>query len=136
MAITRAETRIQFGAANSTSLVSGAAKSSDTVSLATTTVMLGITIKVDNKGTPASGDTCTVYMLPSAGDPDGVSTDEHASNSHGILLAVLNTNLEDPAIRSLEIPSAFQSAQFRFLNNAASNSYTISAVLTEVKQSS
>jgi hypothetical protein len=35
-----------------------------------------ITLKADNSGTPASGDTVDFYALLSCGDPDGSGGDE------------------------------------------------------------
>ena len=54
--------------------------------------------------TPASGDTVDFYILYTTGDPDGAATDEYDTVAHAMHVTTLDTNSEDPARKTVEIP--------------------------------
>jgi len=66
-------------------------------------------VEADNAGTPASGDTCVVYIARSNGDiADAAGGDDFDSDEHGEQVAVLdtyasNTPGEDPARKSIPV---------------------------------
>jgi len=135
MAITRVETKVLFGTANSISITTGSTNTSDLITLDATCVGGSITIKADNAGTPASGDTVDVYVLLSSGDPDGAAAaDEFASADvyHSKFIGTLDTNITDPAIRTLNYPAIPQAGKLYTKNNGAS-SVTFSAVIEEMR---
>ena len=131
MAITHTETRVQFSSSDSTSISSGSNATSDAVTVDATCFQASMTLKADNGGTPAGGDTVDVWLLGSAGDPDGTGTHEYATTEQGLFLGTLDTNADDPAIRTVDIPMPLQNLKVYAVNNASSNSITFSAVLLE-----
>lgn len=104
MAITRTETQITWSSSNSVSVTAGGTQTSDAVTLDDTCVSASVTLKADNSTTPASDDIINVWWLMSAGDPDGASTVEYDTPGHALLLATLDTSVEDPAIRTVALP--------------------------------
>jgi len=66
-------------------------------------------VEADNSGTPASGDTCVVYIARSNGDiANAAGSDDFDSDEHGELIMVLdtyasNTPGEDPARKTLPV---------------------------------
>lgn len=131
MAITRQETQVTWTAANSVSVTAGSNQTSDEINLDASCVAAQISLKADNAGTPASGDTISFYLLQTSGDPDGASTDEFDTVGHAILLTVLDTNSEDPAGRTVPLPIPQKGAKLYAASAAASNSITVSATITE-----
>lgn len=73
MAITKSETQITWAAANNLSVAASGNGTSDAFSFDTASLLAMITLKADNNGTPAAGDTVTFYLLYTTGDPDGAS---------------------------------------------------------------
>lgn len=137
MPITRNETKVLFGGANSVSIASLGSNVSDLITLDTTCISASLTIKADNAGTPATGDTVDVYVLLSSGDPDGAAVaDEFASADtvHARFLCQLDTATSDPAIRTVDYPFVPQAGKLFAVNNGAS-SVTFSAVIEEVRSS-
>ena len=137
MPLTRNETKVLFGAANSVSIGVAGSNISDTITLDTTCVDAAITVKADNAGTPVAGDTVDVYVLLSAGDPDGAAVaDEFASADgvHSQFLCQLDTNTSDPAAATVQYPAVPQAGKLYAVNNGAS-SVTFSAVIEELRSS-
>lgn len=134
MAITRAETQVTWPtAANSISVTSGSNQTSEGITLDDTCVGAAVTLKADNDGTPAAGDTIDFYILYSAGDPDGAAADEYDTPGagHPQFLAKLDTNTEDPAITTVPISHVPKKAKIYASSNAATNSITVSATIEE-----
>lgn len=135
MAISHAKTQVKWPTnANTTSIAFGAPQNSEEVTLSTNAIARQLSVKVDNAGTPGAGDTATVYLLRTSGDPDADAdvTDELDTDDHGLWLMQLDTNLDDPAIRTVDVPTAFEKCKVRIVNNSAADSYTCSAQFEEV----
>jgi len=125
------EIQVQWSSANSVSVSSGSAQTSDVFSFSGGAVDAVATVKADNAGTPASGDTVDFYLLLSAGDPDGSGANEFPNDdSDGHFLARLDTNADDPAIATVAIPVGVQGKIYA-KSNASSNSITVSACINE-----
>lgn len=134
MAITRNELKVLFGTNNTVSIATVSTDTSDLITLGATTVSASITVKADNAGTPAAGDTVDVYVVLSSGDPDGAAiADEFASEdtTHARFLGQLNTNVTDPALATFPYPVTPQAGKLYTSNNGAS-SVTFSAVVEEM----
>jgi hypothetical protein len=123
---------IKWAGARTISIGAGAATVSDAF-LFSGNAIGGIgTFKADNAGVPASGDTVDVYILGSAGDPDGAGVNELASAdaTHGNYLTTLDTNVTDPALRTPSVP-AYVEGKIRAVNNGAS-AVTFSGIIKEL----
>ena len=133
MAVTHNEVDLTWDTGSATnSLAASTGESSDVLTLNATCVGASITIKADNAGTPASGDTLDCYARYSCGDPDGDSTDEHDTIGHAVYLGTIDTNSEDPGILTVPLNPNVISLQLYTYNNGAS-SMTVSAVVCEVR---
>ena len=132
MAVSRSELQVTWAtAANSSSISSGSNENSEAFTFSATTFDAIVQLKADNDGTPASGDTVDFYVLYTSGDPDGASTDEYDTDSHGTWLATLDTNTEDPAGTHVEI-SVAKGGKIRAVNNSGGRAITVSATITEI----
>ncbi len=118
---------------NSKSVAGAGNATSEIFGLSATAISRAITIKADNAGTPASGDTVDVYLLATCGDPDGSSADEYpAGDKHGQFIGVLDTNAVDGDKITTELsPAAIKDGKLYAKNNAASNAIVVSAVINE-----
>ncbi len=133
MPLTRVETKVLFAAANSVTITSGATNTSDIVTLDPTCVDASITLKADNQGTTVSGDTVTVFVLLSSGDPDGAAVaDEYASadSTHARRLGTIDTFVTDPGLITFPYPKTPVKGKLYAVNNGAS-SVIFSAVVEE-----
>jgi hypothetical protein len=133
MALSRQEVQVKWSASDSTSVSSASTATSDEVSIDATSVARELYVKADNGGTPAAGDTIEIRILANAGDPDADadSADEFGTSENAVVVAVLDTNAEDPVVYG-PIPIPFgQSFKVHVTNNAASNSITVSAQMNE-----
>jgi len=117
-------------AANSTSVSSSGNATSEEPTLSDTAFMRTVTLKADNDGTPASGDTISFYAMYTNGDPDGASTDEFDTAAHAELLAVLDTNGEDPAIKTVEL-LVTKGLKLYAVNDSSGRAITVSAEIEE-----
>lgn len=133
MAVTHTEIQVTWSASNSVSVSAASAQTSDIETFDTTAVDAMITLKADNNGTPANGDTVDFYVLYSTGDPDGASTDEFDTATQGTFLCTLNTAVDDPAIKTVPLRTAASEFKVYAVNNAASNAITVSAGWVEVR---
>lgn len=136
MAITHNEVKITWDTGSNTDTIATAtATSSDDFSFNTAAVAAGITLKADNQGTPASGDTVDFYLLYSAGDPDAAaSADEFASTNHPVWIGQIDTNDGiNPAVLSVgNIDVTFKKMRLYTVNNGAST-VIVGAVVTEIR---
>lgn len=133
MAITKPSTQVEWSAADTISVTSGATQTSDAVTIDATTVGLSLTVKADNAGTPASGDTISVYVLHSTGDPDVDPDSADEYDDPGTLVAVLDTNANDPAIKTVMLNPTIKKMKVKVVSGAASNSITCSAQIMETR---
>ena len=130
MAITKTERQIKFATANTKSISAGGNDTSDAITGVADEILITQTIKADNAGTPASGDTVDVYVMKTAGDPDADpdSADEYPDVNHLDHLCTLDTNATDPAITTKQFSVAGCTAwKLYFESNAATNSITVSS---------
>ena len=131
MAIANNELQILWATASSKSVAAGASETSDAIAFSATCFDAMITLKADNAGTPASGDTVDFYALPTCGDPDGAGADEYPSDENdGTFLVRLDTNANDPAVSTVSI-SVAKGVKILASSNAASNAIVVSACINE-----
>ena len=131
MAVANNEQQVTWSSSNSVSVSAGSSQTSDAVTFSSTAFDGMATLKADNNGTPASGDTVDFYALLSCGDPDGASADEYPNDdSDGIFLARLDTNVDDPALATVGVPIA-KGMKIYAKSNASSNAITVSACINE-----
>ena len=137
MAISQNEIQVEWSGSDSQSVSSGGSNNSDTATLSATAIKRGVLLKADNGGTPAAGDDIHFYALVTTGDPDADpdSADEFSSDGYGIPLAVVKTDVDDPALVYAELPLAISAVQIRAESQAGSNSITVSAQILEVLNS-
>jgi hypothetical protein len=131
MAVANNEIQVTWSSANSKSVSAGTTEKSDALSFSATAFDAMVTLKADNNGTPAAGDTVDFYALVSCGDPDGSGSDEYPNDdSDGQFLARLDTNADDPAISTVVLPVA-KGVKITAVSNASSNAITVSACINE-----
>lgn len=131
MAVGTNEVQVQWSAANSLSISASSNATSDAAALSATAFARAVQLKADNSGTPASGDTVDFYLLGSLGDPDGASTEEYETAGHAQHLCRLDTNVEDPAGRIVQIPATLEDLKIRAVNNSAGRAIVVSATVLE-----
>lgn len=132
MALGVTEKQVTWSSSDSVSVSSSSNATSDAITNTSGTVFQAkIELKADNDGTPASGDTVDFYLLESLGDPDGASTEEYATTTHGQHLARLDTNTSDPAIAVVHVPGPFYKFKIYAVNNSSARAQTVSACLLE-----
>jgi hypothetical protein len=131
MALANNEIQVQWSGSNSVSVGAAGSQTSDVFTFSQTAFDAMITLKADNAGTPAAGDTVEFYLLATCGDPDGAGSDEFPPNSgDGLLLAVLDTYVNDPAVRTVACPIA-KSGKLYARNNSSGRAITVSACVNE-----
>lgn len=133
MAITKAEVQITWAAANSQSVAAGGNATSDAFTFNAAAFSAMLTVKADNNGTPASGDTVDFYLLYTTGDPDGASTDEYDSTTQGTYLGQLDTFVTDPAQRTITVNPSAKGGKIYAVNSSAGRAITVSAVVYETR---
>ena len=135
MAITRAENQVTWSASNSVSVAANNSQTSDIVTIDATTINARITLKADNSTTPAADDQIFFWVLESSGDPDGASTDEYSTSAHGTFLAALDTQVDDPAVKTVDLPLPQKGLKIYAEGTTAgtTNAVTVSATITEQK---
>lgn len=133
MAITITETQVTWGAANSVSVTAGSSQTSDAFTLDATCIAAAVSLKADNSTTPASDDIIYFWLLQTSGDPDGTGSDEYDTTGHALLLAVLRTNTEDPAIKTVPLPIPAKGGKIyaEGITAGTTNAITVSATITE-----
>lgn len=132
MPITKQARQVYWAGAVTVSVAAGGAATSDAITPGADAVGAILQVKADNTGTPAAGDTLDVYLLMTAGDPDAATdvADEYDTINHGLFLMRLDTSADDPALKSVEIPTAMKGYKVRVVNNGAS-AMTVSAQVYE-----
>lgn len=105
MASSKVETQIQWSGADSKTVSANTIQWSDAFTPNAEDWDGSLQVSADNAGTPASGDTCDVYVAWSNGDLLGDSgndydTDEHAEWVGRLDTYGTNTPGEDPARRT------------------------------------
>lgn len=131
MGWTNNETQVQWSAANSLSIASGATGTSDAFTIDQTCITLGITCKVDNDGAPASGDTVDFYLLSGTYDPDGSGAVEYGTTVQDIWLARLDTSVTDPSQTTVFLPCAITGGKIYCKNNSGGRAQTVSVTILE-----
>jgi len=124
------EIQITWSAANSLSIAFGANVTSDAFTYSTDSSFAHLQLKADNDGTPAAGDTVDFFLLLTCGDPDGAGADEYDTLNHAIPLGRLDTNSEDPALRTVNCPIV-KGGKLYAKNNSAGRAITVSACILE-----
>lgn len=127
MAIAKTQTQVEWASADTKAVTTGSNATSDAVAIADNAIAGSLTIKADHSGSPASGDEILAYVLYTTGDPDvdPDSADEYDTPGH-VLPIVLDTNTEDPAIKTIPIDPAATGFKLRVENDGAST-ITVSA---------
>lgn len=109
MAASLVEEQIQWASSDSKTVSAATIQWSDAKSVTAGYWDPVIQVEADNAGTPASGDTCVVYIARSNGDiANAAGADDFDSDEHGEQIMYLdtygsNTPGEDPARKSLAI---------------------------------
>ena len=124
------EVQVTWSAANSLSIAAGNNATSDVFAFSTNGSFAHIRLKADNNGTPAAGDTVSFFLLLTCGDPDGDGADEYDTVNHAIPLGTLDTNAEDPALRTVNCPMV-KGGKLYAVNNSAGRVITVSACILE-----
>ena len=137
MAITRTETQVTWSAANSATCGADTSTLSDVVSLDATCWEAQVSLKASNTTTAATDDQIYIWLLQSSGDPDGTGTAEYDTNLHGLLLGVLDTFKEQPAIKTAQIPLPQENLKFfaEGTSTGSTNAIVVSATITEHRAS-
>jgi len=133
MALTRLERQITWSAASSVSVTAAGQQTSDVLALNADCAIAAITLKADNAGTPAAGDSIDFYLAATAGDPDGAGANEYPTAGHLFPLATIDTNVDDPGIMTVEMPAVPQTFQIVAKSNASANGITVSATVEELR---
>jgi len=131
MPITTNEVQVLWSASASQSVTASSNATSDAFSINQTCFQASIELKADNESTPGAGDTVTFYLLATLGDPDGATTDEYGTTTQDIPLGTLDTNADDPAIRTVHLGMPLKGGKIYAVNNASSNAITVSACILE-----
>lgn len=109
MGLSRVQSQVLWSAATSKTLTTASRADSDAYTFDSTDVGCSVQIKVDNQGTPASGDVLNVYIkwtngdVAGAGGSDTYDTDEYAQYLCVIDTYATNTPGEDPAVKTVPI---------------------------------
>jgi len=103
---------------------------SDIFTFSTNGSFAHIQLKADNDGVPAAGDTVDFFLLLTCGDPDGAGADEYDTPDHAIPLGTLDTDADDPAIRTVNCPMV-KGGRLYVRNNSAGRDITVSACILE-----
>ncbi len=136
MALTNTETQIQWSASDTQSVTNGSNNTSDAYTFDATAISASVSMKADNAGTPASGDTITFYALYSNGDTDNTGgSDEYDTTEQGHVLAVVDTNADDPAQKTAQLDVTRKGCKIYAVSGASSNSIEVSCRVTEKRSS-
>lgn len=124
---------VTWSASSTKSLTSNTTReASDAVSINADAVQASLQVKVDNSGTPASGDTVDLWISWSP-DASVYDTEEHAQFLGRLDTYATNDPGEDPAQRTYTLDVSGKQS-FKLLargNQAASRNVTLSAIYNE-----
>ena len=123
---------VQWSASSTKSLNSTSRFDSDAVSIHVDAVQASLQVKVDNSGTPASGDYVDLWIKWSP-DATEYDTDEHAMFLGRLDTVAANDPGEDPATRTFDLNvSGKQSFKLTSkANQGGTRAITISAIYNE-----
>lgn len=124
------EIQIEWTGASSLSIAAAANATSDAFTFSDNSSFAHIQLKAKNDGTPAAGDTVDFFLILSCGDPDGAGAAEYDTVGHAIPLGTLDTNAEDPALRTVNCPIVL-GGQLYAVNNSAGRAITVSSCILE-----
>ena len=124
------EIQITWAAADDDSIAAAGNSTSDVFAFSTNGSFAHIQLKANNDGAPAAGDTVSFFLLLTCGDPDGAGADEYDTVGHAIPLGTLDTNAEDPALRTVNCPMV-KGGRLYAVNNSAGRAITVSACILE-----
>lgn len=131
MALGNTEIQVQWSSSDSKSVTAATTEASDVFTYAAGASEAMVTLKADNAGTPASGDTVDFYLAASCGDPDGASTEEYPANvAHMIYLGTIDTYTQDAECLTVVLPVTVK-GKIVAKSNAASNAITVSACINQ-----
>ena len=130
MALSRNQVQITWSSAGSVSVPAGGTATSDLIGLSPAAIRSQIQVKADHADYPAVGDTVEFWLLQTLGDPDGADADEYDTERRAVLLAVLDTCEDDPALTTAGLPVPAKGAKLLAKNNAA-HAVTVSAIVLE-----
>lgn len=123
--------------ANSKSVAANTDETSEEYNLNATCIAARITLKADNSTTPASDDVIHFFLIETTGDPDAdpESADEFGTAGHSLRLASLDTNAEDPALITVQLPVPQKGFKIiaRGTVEGTTNAITVSAQVTELR---
>lgn len=135
MAVSKNAIQVKWAAANSKSVAFGGTATSDEITLSANAYEADIILKADNDGTPAAGDEVKFFILYTTGDPDADPdvADEFDTTGHAAHLATLDTNTEDPAVRTIERLRTPTKVKLHVQNDSAGRNITVSAQILEYR---
>lgn len=122
------EHQVTWATASIKTILAGNNATSDMFPIPSTASFGHIQLKADNAGTPAAGDTVDFFLLLTCGDPDGALADEYDTVGHALPLGTLDTDSEDPALRTVNCPIV-KAGKLYAVNNSAGRSIIVSACL-------
>ena len=131
MAVSKTNTQVTWSAATDKAVSASSNETSDAHTFTSTAVAAMVTVKANHGGTPASGDTVDFFLLYTTGDPDAASSDEYDTSGHGMHIATLDTNSDNPAIKTVEIPVSAKGFKIYAKNNDSNATITVSAEVYE-----
>jgi len=131
MAITVTETQVEWAAADSKVVAFADSELSDAFVINQTCFQAMIQLKADNDGAPAAGDSVDFYLQATLGDPDGAGASEYGTEEQDIPLGSLDTNADDPAIASVQLPVPLVGGKIFAVNKSAGRAITVSATILE-----
>ena len=108
MAASIVETQVTWASASSKTVSAATIQWSDSMSCTVLDDAYQLQISADNAGTPASGDTCVVYVARTTGDILGDTGNDYDTDEHGEWVMTLdtyatNTPGEDPARKTVPV---------------------------------
>ena len=108
MAASIVETQVTWASASSKTVSAATIQWSDAMSCTVLDDAYQLQISADNAGTPASGDTCVVYVARTTGDILGDTGNDYDTDEHGEWVMTLdtyatNTPGEDPARKTVPV---------------------------------
>lgn len=135
MAITVTETQVTWPTASNTgSVITASSVTSEEFNLDATCINASISFKAANAGTPVAADVIYFWLIQTSGDPDGASTDEFDTTGHGSLLAILDTNTDDPALKTVLLPLPQKGGKIYAEGSTAGTTQTITVSCTITEQ--
>lgn len=124
------EIQITWAAANSLSIAAAGNATSDVFTFSTNSSFGHMQLKAKCDVAPVPGDTVDFFLLLTCGDPDGAGAAEYDTVGHALPLGTLDTDAEDPALRTVNCPIVLGGRLYA-VNNSAGRAITVSACILE-----